>query len=245
MKKLLFSIFFLTIFAIGTFDLFLTQAIAAQGLTTEEISPDKVESIARHVNVSVISEEPSRRAIECFDVNAESGMIAIGFCGEDTARYVLVYDREFVFQYGYKFTDYGSFAIQWNNGDIVIYLVRGSYAVTLSPSGSVNAVEKVSDTVENSDYWRNHLDATERSAGDSKFLIRNNLGIFNFYEGSYSQLVRIDEDGQTTVLYDVSTGQGGSLTVITVAVIIIAFSISLYLVFRIKKNKESMTSISS
>ena len=47
------------------------------GFSTESMSEDEIETFLKNVNISILENEPSKKAIDCFDVN-ENGEIAIG-----------------------------------------------------------------------------------------------------------------------------------------------------------------------
>ena len=47
------------------------------GFSTFQLSEDDVDTFLKNVNISVIEEEPKKRAIDCFAVN-DDGIIAIG-----------------------------------------------------------------------------------------------------------------------------------------------------------------------
>ena len=50
--------------------------------------------------------------------------------------------------------------------------------------------------------------------------MKNNMGLFNIFVPSYSQLIKVDADGNTTTIYDVSSAYKIKIVVIFIAVIL-------------------------
>ena len=89
------------------------------GFDTQPLPKDKINTFLNNVNISVLTEEPPKRAIECFDVN-ENGIIAIG-SSNFKEKSICVYTNDGIFQYGYSFKCEGSFGIEMDEDILNIY----------------------------------------------------------------------------------------------------------------------------
>lgn len=56
------------------------------GFTTEELPTTEKSQFINSVNICLLKEEPEKKSIECFDVNA-AGDVAVGFSHYDTLLY--------------------------------------------------------------------------------------------------------------------------------------------------------------
>lgn len=174
------------------------------GFTTEEVDAERQQKILSNLELHQIP-QPSTLVpgpIHCFDVNAD-GWIVIGSESLDD-KFVLVYAPDGTFQYGYTFTDYGTFDVGWNNSNVLIYFVRGDLALELDPQGECVDLRKIQNTWENNDYWNETVRATKREVQGYQYRMRNASGILNLFMWDYAQLIRMDANGNTTVLYDAS-----------------------------------------
>ena len=173
---------------------------------------------ASNINISVLKEKPVDRAIECFDVS-ENGMIAIGQDGIEE-KVLCVYSSDGEFQYGYTFNCTQSFGVEWDGQDINIYFVRSDVLLTVNKEGEIIDIVKVQNTTENNTYSNYMLCSTERTSGDTKYTIRNDMGFLNAFSSSYSQLIVTKSTGEEIILYDVNSDQlTKTLTVFILAVI--------------------------
>lgn len=211
--------------------LFLNMEITALAMSTgfskEALSVDELHSFHENFVITVVKAEPKKKSIECFDVS-EKGLIAVG-CSDSfmsTKRSISVYSDDGSFLYGYTFKSYGKFGVEWDQDNVIIYLVRGDGAVVVNPDGKVESVSKIQKTFENNSYWRNHVFSTERIVGDVKYVLKNNMGILNLIASSYSQIVTENSSGEMTVIYDAGAYHLVSMLVmVTVILLIICISI--------------------
>ena len=146
------------------------------------------------LEVSVFHQEETDRLIKCFDVNSE-GFYAIGYKNNT----IKIYDSLGVFQYGYHFHTDGTYAIELKENSILIYLGRSNIAVEIDSSGACINAEKVHFSKDLAD---NVINRTYKQIENVTYYLERDIGIFN---GDYSRLIKIDETGIKTVLYDVTT----------------------------------------
>ena len=89
------------------------------GFSTEPMSEDEIETFLKNVNISILENEPSKKAIDCFDVN-ENGEIAIGNSDFEN-KTVCVYTNDGDFIFGYSFECTGNFGIELDKDVINLY----------------------------------------------------------------------------------------------------------------------------
>lgn len=199
---------------------FLINGVNSRALTSNFSVDDISENEKNDINfdVSLITKAPRKKAIQCFDVN-EKGMIALGHELIGMSKMISVYDSDGNFKYGYSFDASGTFGVEWNGDYLNIYLVRGDLLVTVDCEANIIDMARVQDTKENNRYYNNYIDGCERLVGDTKYIIRNQMGILNFVQVSYSQLVKISEDGTETILHDVNAFQLAKTIIIPILIV--------------------------
>lgn len=177
----------------------------SMGFTTESLPEDEVSSFLKNTNISVFHAEGERKSIDCFDVN-ENGAIAIG-CSDFENKTICIYSNNGQFLFGYRFKCNGEFGVEFAENDLVISFVRSNVAMAVNHMGEVVEIQKIQNTLENNSYWNNHVFSNSRKIGDSEYSLKNNLGIFNVFTSSYSQLIVREANGEERILYDVNSAQ--------------------------------------
>lgn len=194
-----------------------TNAIEANamntGFSTEELSEETKNMFISNISISPLKAEPAKKDILCFDVN-EQGMIAIG--QKDSQRKeVCVYTSQGEFLYGYTFNCTQSFCVEWDEQYVNIYFVRSDVIISLDSDGNILDAKKTLDTIDNNSYINSLLFSTTRTVGNTTYLIRNDMGIFNWIAPSFSQIVTIDETGTESIIYDVNSMQFTKMIITT------------------------------
>lgn len=216
------------------------------GFSTEELSADALDAFHKNFVVSVINAEPQKRPIECFDVS-ETGLIVVG-CSDSfmsTKRMICIYSDDGTFLYGYTFESYGTFGVEWDQNNVIIYLVRGDGAVVINPDGKVKSVAKIQKTTENNSYWRNHVFSTERLVEDTKYTLKNNMGILNLFASAYSQVVIEKSGGKKAIIYDAGIYHLVSMLVIVVVVLLMVGIAIICLTREVIKQQQTFKTKSS
>lgn len=210
------------LFILFLFILFECNGIAAfaidTGFSTEELTTHDIEEFCTNVELSLLLEEPEKKAIDCFDVN-EKEMIAIGSDNSERDT-IYIYSKCGEFQYGYTFSSSGKFGIEWDNDNLLIYFVRSDIVISVNSMGEIEDVLKIQDTLENNSYWNNSVFGSKKSVGSTEYKIQNDIGLLNAFSDSYSQLVATDDAGNVTVVYDVSKSYISSILLSIAAVIV-------------------------
>lgn len=186
--------------------------------STELLPEDDMNTLLKNINISMLTDEPSRKTIQCFDVN-EDGLIAIG-CSDSENKTVCVYTRDGVFQYGYSFKCSGSFGIEFDKSVMNIYLVRSDIAIAVNSVGEVDSILKIQNTSENNSYWNDSVFSTKRKVGDIEYFLKNDMGIFNLFASSYSQLIIRNNYGEESIVYDVNSAQFSKMLVVAIGIIV-------------------------
>lgn len=208
------------------------------GFQTSAVSEDEIKSLIKDFDVILLTDEPNKRTINCFDVN-ENGLVAIGSQSQENCN-ISIYNSDLKFLYGLSFECAGSYYIEWNNENLNIYYVRDNIAVSYNSNAEITNIEKIDDTMENNSYWY-VLKKTERQIGDVRYKIQNNLGALNFFIGqsSYSQLVKIDESGAENILYDVNNEQKSECIFSLLFLLVFIILLTSIIILSVRKNKKS------
>lgn len=199
------------------------------GFSTEELTGEERNTFVSNIRISHFTMEPVKRSILCFDVN-ENGMIAIGRNGA-YGKEVCIYAADGNFLYGYTFDCSQSFGVEWDNEYINIYFVRSDVIISLDSDGNILDIKKVQNTINNNTQSNHLLYSTTRSVGDTTYLIRNDMGIFNWIAFSYSQIIAIDATGTEYIIYDVNSTQSFK-TVVFFVVILMCVSVAVAIIIR-------------
>ncbi len=234
MKQIRYFLMGCLLLVLVTSNTIMVQAMNS-GFLLAEPSEKERNTFLGNVEISMLTDEPSMKAIECFDVN-EDGLIAIGHASSE-AKTIAVYTQDGTFQYGYKFNAMGTFGVEWDEDKLMIYFVRSDIALCVNSTGKVESISKIQDTTENNSYWNNYVFSTKRSVGGTEYRIRNDMGILNLFASSYSRLIAVNPDGEETILYDVNTTQFIKMLVLFVGVIVWITLIILSLIKWIKTNR--------
>ncbi len=174
------------------------------GFETNQLSQEEIDSFVSNVDLSLLTKEPPKETINCFDVNYKH-FIAIGQQSSDTRRTVCVYSNEGVFQYGYTFDSYGDFGVEWDEDNLNIYFYRSDKIISVSPTGEIVDALEVLNNLQNNSYINHFIHSTKRKIGDTEYLIKNNLGVLNLFAASYSKLIVKNSAGAEVVIYDVES----------------------------------------
>ena len=172
------------------------------GFAVADISEDEQEKIEGNIQLKLITSEPTKYPVACFDVR-EDGMLVIGSNSGIDKKTICVYNQG-EFQYGYTFTSAGDFDVEWDGDLINLCTVRSGLVISIDANGQILQISKIEDTYANTLYWYD-VRANPKSAQGQTYAIQNDLGILNFFAVGYSQLTSTNADGQTTVLYDART----------------------------------------
>ncbi len=167
-----------------------------------DVSKEEQEKIEGNLEITLITSEPTKFPVACFDVR-EDGMLVIGSEVGGNEKTICVYNQG-EFQYGYTFKSAGNFGVEWDGDLINLCTVRSDLVISIDANGQILQISKIEDTYANNSYWY-EVSAKEKNAQGQTYAIQNDLGFLNLFAMNYSQLTSTNADGQTTVLYDART----------------------------------------
>ena len=222
----------------------LTNASAMEtGFLTLELSEEEKTRFLSNVNITLLSLEPQKRGIDCFDVN-EYGMIAIG-TSESEKKYISIYDSEGIFQYGYTFHSSGSFGLEWSGKNIIIYWVRSDVAACVDSEGELIDISKILNSTENNSYWRNFVFSRERKIGNDRYIMKNGDGVLGFFNPSYSQIIHTNENEDIRIIYEIDESYSVEVLTILIGVILFVGFVIYKMVLEFRKLKSNNISRAS
>lgn len=106
-------------------------------------------------------------------------------------------------------------------------------------NGTIPELREIENTTENNSYWNHSVFSTQRTVGEYKYIIKNDMGPFNIFASSYSQLVAEDEQGNQTILYNVNNARMTKTIIIFIAVIaFVATAVTVITVKSLKSRKQ-------
>ena len=212
-------VFLITCLLIFSFFVLQNSVVSASALNTGfsvvDIGEEEQEKIEGNLQLTLITSEPTKFPVACFDVR-EDGMLVIGCDAGPYKKTICVYNQG-EFQYGYTFKSAGTFGVEWDGDLINLCTVRSSLVISIDANGRILQISKIEDTYANNSYWYD-VGANEKSVQDQTYTIQNDLGILNFFAINYSQLTSTNADGQTTVLYDARTIASAVSLILTIAI---------------------------
>lgn len=204
---------------------------------TTDLSENEVNQIWQNINLRKSSDLKSLDSIELpivsFDVSKD-GIILLGF----KENKIAISNSNNVLTL-FEFDNDGSFYVQWNDGNILLMLVRGSIVIEFSQDGQlINMVKTDDSSVKNNSLWNQIAKRKSVNIGQASYYVKNDMGMFNFLASSYSQLITEDSQGNQTILYDVNNTQMTKTIVAFFAVIVFATVVVLMILVQFVKFRK-------
>ncbi len=184
------------------------------GFEIEKISELEKNDIIENIDIKPLLKEPTKSAIECFDIS-DDGKIALGH-SDLGSKTVTVHSENGTYLYGFQFNNYGSFGIEWDQDNIIIYFVRSDILISINDKGEIEEIFDVPNTSNNDFYRRNVINSPKRLVGEKQYFLNNDMGILNLFASNYSQLICKTMDKEI-ILYNANQVQ------LTKMVIILSF----------------------
>ena len=205
------------------------------GFSTKQFTDKETKEIISKIGLSRIEEEVVKDSIVCFDVS-ENVKVAIGERNNNN-EYIMIYSSQGLFECGFSFSCTGDFGIEWDKENINLYFVRSDLLVSFDLSGNILEISEVENTTENNAYNIYRIKSTERTVNGTKYLIQNDMGIFNLVATSYSQVVTIDANGNEAIIYDVNSEQLTKTILILIGIFVFVVIAVMGIVRQFKKTK--------
>lgn len=211
------------------------------GFAVTAATEEETNTFLSNINMSLITTEPSKEAIECFDVN-ENNLIAIGRKCYLSKGQICIYSASGEFLYGYEFSESGNFAVEWDGDCINIYSVRGDCVFSVDANGQIVEYRKGLDTKGNTKYFRKLNSITNKVVDDTEYIFKKDLGFFNFLPLNNTQVIVKQADGNETLIYDANSKTLFSIILTSVIITIFVSSVIVRLVIYYTKIKRKDTS---
>lgn len=193
------------------------------GFSTQLLPTTDRDLFLKNINITVLSDEPNKKAIECFSVN-KNGNIAIGYSNGNN-KTICIYAADGNFQYGYSFNCSGNFGVELYDDILNVYFVRSDIALSLYPTGEVENILKILNTSDNNKYWNDYVFSTKQVVDDCEYILKNDAGILNGFSSSYSQLIKVNIHNQEElVVYNATPGYFSSIVVFVLVFMFIIFA---------------------
>ena len=190
------------------------------GFSTTEIDNDTRQHIISSIALTPLDKEPKKMPVCCFDVNEDERLVLGWDTNTSGKKVIAVYQSDGSFLYGYSFYVSGSFGVQWDNENILLYSVRGNVAISIHADGTIAEIREIEDTIENNSYWY-AVNSWQRTVGTDRFLRKCSMGPLNLVAFASSQIIKIDAAGTETMIYDVN--QEYLIKVIAVTLFVVLF----------------------
>ena len=195
----------------------------------EELPKETAEKVFQNIGITKFDNPNYTGKFKSFGAS-ENGNYSIGY-KEWSRGYVLIFDKDGVYISGFAFDIYGDFYIELSDDFLTIYTVRGEHAIEIDYDGKMISVKSIPNTMENNSYWYK-LQANKKSVGEYAY---STGGIFM----EYSKLIRTDENGNQSVLYEAGALGKIAVTLPLVALIVFPIAITLTAIIIIRKAKRS------
>ena len=173
----------------------------------------------------------------CFDVN-EKGQYALGFDTMFSGKVVNIYDADGTFLYGFSFNTPGSFYIEWDGENIIIYLVRGDLAFAIDSNITCVEMADIPNNQENQKYWRGEIASAERNVNGVTYQAKPGLLAFHW------KIVALAPDGTEMVLFH-EPGAFGKIIALTLFTVLFSCAVVIGMLYSARKNykkyRESKT----
>lgn len=206
------------------------------GFSMQSMKTEDQNNFISSIQLVIEENEPTKNSIVCFDVN-EDGLIAIGTSGS-SRKSVSVYNLSGDYKYGYNFNCNQSFGVEWDGNNLIIYFVRSSVAALVDENGTILELQEIENTTNNNSYWNHSVFSTQRTVGNCKYIIKNDMGLFNIFASSYSQLMAVDDQGNQTILYNVNNTQMTKTIITFIAVIVFVAIVVSVIIFQFLKLRK-------
>lgn len=204
------------------------QAIDSSEFKLVNLSQEDINRIWNNVDFQIIPEGENIKIfsdpIVSFDVSKSQNIIV----GLNNKQLILL-NKNNKLLYHYKFNSSGSFYVQWKGENILLFLVRSSIIIEISPDGQlISMIETDNHVVNNNRLWRQVANQRTVNINNCEYSIKNDMGILNLFAcQTYSQLVATDEFGNSTIVYNVSDVQKMKIIGIMVVALIV-FCVNVY-----------------
>jgi len=166
-------------------------------------------------------------------------------CGKDdnnTNKRIYVYDDSGKFKYGYTFKSYGTFGVDLDKNDnLIIYFCRSNIMAVFDENGNCLDMREILNKIENNKYW-NQLYPTVIELNGNVYQLKNDMGIFNCIATNYSQLIKKDQVGNITIIYNANESQLFKIVTESAMTLVFLTLVICVVIREVKKYREKNSS---
>lgn len=180
------------------------------GLQTYSLPEEEKTEFIEGLDIERLDNDDQKSAILSFDVR-DDGTVAIAIGG----GIIYVYDQSGEFQYGFRIDSNGDFGIEFQNEMLAIVFIRGEFVALFDSTAECVDVQRASNLNQHLPRILEILDRTVKEVAGKSYVLERDIEV----GAGYSRFVKIDEHGERTVLYDVTTNHKISQVLLIVSII--------------------------
>ena len=186
-RLLIFAITMMLLFSSWCIPAYAEHLYIEEMYETEELTEELYERFISVICLQVLDEDPNKGEIADFAVNANGSYVVS--LQNYNQKYIVVYNQDNVFQYGFALRDDGTLKVFWlNENEPVICFGRSHYIASFDKNGNCIFVKEVVESVETS-MLDNDLNNIKRISENST------------YELKINKIIKTDSTGNETVIY--------------------------------------------
>lgn len=176
--------------------------------------------------------------IVSFDVS-DKGLVVLA----TKNRKILVLDDCGNLLKAFAFVSAGDYYVQWNNDNLVLYLIRGDKAIEFSMEAECISVS-ILDSNEAHEMWNNFDKLKKIVVNNNTYEVKREMGVLSniLFSGEYTKLLKTDSAGNTTILYEVDQRDIKNtkfiVLVVLVLIVVINITIIVAILISVKKIKD-------
>jgi hypothetical protein len=197
-----------------------SQEQLPSGFTFREVDSVRQSEILSEMDLTVFSEEPQTSPITCFAVSNQEWLV-VGW-DQGMQKTVCIYSDTGDFQYGFHFSNNGSFEVDWQDTYVAIISIRGNTRIVFDEKGQCIECREIENTVENSNYLRKNIKDTRCMINGTTYEMSNNGAIR--LRPEYEQVIKTTADGETTILFEADSAVGFSFAFTVLFLLIMLFA---------------------
>ena len=223
MKKQIINIFFVNLLLIFLIILSYSNMVAyaeevdSEITLTEITDQERLNTFFENTSIRVEEKEPVKSIIKGFDVN-ENGVIAILHPAMFNRYYIRIISCDGTFQKAFYYKTSGEVAIRWEGENLQIFNIRGGVVFTIDMDANILDVYDITWDQAWSEYYKNELQATEKTVGDTTYAVKNDLS-----KSIKCNLVVTSLDESKVIYDDNGLALIGSVVIISFVVILFTF----------------------
>ena len=208
---------------------------------TIPLTDERIQEIWNNIRLKEIKEPyQDAEAFTSFDVS-KNDMVTLGLKNNK----VIVLDSNNTVIKQFSFESEGSFYVRWKGDHLVLFLERSSLIVEFTLFGELVNMVDTQNNLTNDALWRAITTQRPIKIHGNLYKTQNPMGGFGdlIFAQSYLQLIKVDEKGNATMIYDASGKQIPKAITIFCMILTFVFTCLGGLIWQIKKYARLQSSI--